>query len=310
MAIPEKEIRMMERQSLAEVSQRGLLDRVVNVTIAYLIVKAVYRYWGMSMNRLYPDWADKIPVCPLLANQAEERFNDCRGVAWAQSNSLLGIYHPGAAFSVRSAEPTYITYQTLLGPIRYGHGQQCTFNTDGELITSGRGAGTPDFFSPATSSGFILHLIYDVLPWWFLGDEEYKRYWIPNGGGSCLEAPRSAPPVFTSAAAHSGRIAISLDRGGAIVSGHPALHVGDRFKVHVQVDGECRFTLVHRASDGRATELAPAAGDSEMLSGGRAYAFPSARGSSFRVTDPAGDEEFILRCEGNTISRLRWRSVD
>lgn len=56
-------------------------------------------------------------------------------------------------------------------------GNQCCFDADDKLITHGSGAGTPDMYNP----NFIaLHLFADVIPFEFLGWEEYhRRGWAP-----------------------------------------------------------------------------------------------------------------------------------
>ena len=64
-------------------------------------------------------------------------------------------YHPDAAWCFRS-----VSY--------FGHAQQCCFRDkgrDGELITEGLGAGTPDKAQAGIQKGLALsHYFHDVIP--------------------------------------------------------------------------------------------------------------------------------------------------
>ena len=88
-------------------------------------------------------------------------------------NPLLSWFHPGAATSYRSNA----TFSTVSGS---AHGQQCTYDASGNLITEGPGAGTPDSWSPNTNGA--AHTWYDVASWQLLGWRIYNRYWQPNNG--------------------------------------------------------------------------------------------------------------------------------
>jgi hypothetical protein len=59
-----------------------------------------------------------------------------------------------------------------------------TYDSKGNLITSGKGAGTPDFSSPAAD--FVVHQLKDVWGTWaVLGWHEYSQTWRPNQGKNC-----------------------------------------------------------------------------------------------------------------------------
>jgi hypothetical protein len=68
-------------------------------------------------------------------------------------DTFVQVYHPGAAYDLRTKDPT-----------KYGgHGQQCTYDKNGKLITHGPGAGTPDFGSPNATPN--VHKKEDYLPY-------------------------------------------------------------------------------------------------------------------------------------------------
>jgi hypothetical protein len=115
-------------------------------------------------------WLTSLPDCPCAVPSSDP-------ANWATDTSpSLSTYHPGAVFSYRST--------AAANPGR--HGQQCTYTAAGNLIKSGRGAGTPDFYSPASWYNVPYHIVYDVKTWDELGWATYNRYWRPNQGvGGC-----------------------------------------------------------------------------------------------------------------------------
>jgi hypothetical protein len=129
--------------------------------------------------------------CPCTVADARENRD-----TWKEDTSPfanLPYYHPGAASSFRSR----ITYSSPGQPAK--HGQQCTYDENGNLITGGSAAGTPDVFSPKQHR--IKHYWNDVRPWGVLGWQIYNEYWPPNNGEGCAEnivtrivlTPNSAP---------------------------------------------------------------------------------------------------------------------
>jgi len=91
----------------------------------------------------------------------------------------LPFFHPGASNQVRSAQG----YQSVAGS---SHGQQCCYDSDGNLITEGPAAGTPDLWSPITN--YIEHQTNDVATFNQLGWRVYDQYWVPNTGGCAANA--------------------------------------------------------------------------------------------------------------------------
>jgi hypothetical protein len=128
-----------------------------------------------GLETTYPGWRDVLPNCPCTVGTA-------RGsTRWEEDNYLkrlliLPFFHPGSATAFRSA-------QGFASKPGTSHGQQCTFDELGNLITEGPAAGTPDVWSPVTH--FSEHQDIDVKPFNVLGWQTYNQYWIPNKGDSC-----------------------------------------------------------------------------------------------------------------------------
>lgn len=137
-------------------------------------------------------WYEQLPSCPC-------RNPDQKGVTlhdgWAKDKGNIGKYHKGAAASYRSYPPM----QTEAGR----SGQQCCYDGNGNLITAGRGAGTPDKTGTCKGenkkgvmitklSSLIGHFRNDVKPWMRLmknnpnGWQEYNAQWPPNNGNYCI----------------------------------------------------------------------------------------------------------------------------
>ena len=127
--------------------------------------------YARDLDTLYPGWLSALPNCPCAVPTSDP-------ANWVRdTNPDLSTYHPGAAYSYRSTT-------AATGGSR--HGQQCTYDGTGRLITSGPGAGTPDVYSP--SWGYLnipYHVVYDVKTWKELGSSTYNRYWRPNNGNGC-----------------------------------------------------------------------------------------------------------------------------
>ncbi len=127
---------------------------------------------AQGLNTTYPNWLDVLPDCPCTYDEAMLHPD-----VWKDSTSPVSSwFHPGAAHDVRSVNG----YRTIPNS---SHGQQCTYDDDGKLITSGPGAGTPDVWSPATN--FWDHQSNDVETYNALGSNVYVRYWTPNNDNNC-----------------------------------------------------------------------------------------------------------------------------
>jgi len=128
--------------------------------------------YGKSLATRFPGWLGVLPNCP-----CKETAVIADTAKWGRDkNPLLGWFHPGAASSYRSNA----AFSSKPGS---AHGQQCTYDSAGNLITEGPGAGTPDSWSPNTNGA--AHTAYDVATWQLLGWNIYNRYWRPNNGNSC-----------------------------------------------------------------------------------------------------------------------------
>lgn len=127
---------------------------------------------ALSLSSRFPGWPGIKPDCP-----CHESTAIANTATWEpDANPLLWYHHPGASSSFRSKHPTSA-----------GHGQQCTYDSSGDLITHGAGAGTPDVVSPIVSQP--RHFAQDVIPWECLGSSLYNRYWVPNRGIGCAPNP-------------------------------------------------------------------------------------------------------------------------
>jgi len=119
-------------------------------------------------------WLNLLPSCPCTLNQAISEGGwrlESENLIWLASKSS---YHIGAEECVRSASIQ-------------GHGQQCCYDTDDDLITHGWAAGTPDRTHVDDLSG---HEADDVNPWhWCVlarfEISQYHRARPPNNNRSC-----------------------------------------------------------------------------------------------------------------------------
>jgi YD repeat-containing protein len=143
-------------------------------------------------NEKNPNWWTKLPDCPCtnpdINAKGERDPTRDESIGWASEGS--NSYHPGAAECFRSY-PTASNGLSLDGP-----GQQCCYDSNHQLITSGSGAGTPDRHNTAEGEdgdgdvdrywgGVAKHSIDDVLPHGALGWKVYNKYWPPNKGKDC-----------------------------------------------------------------------------------------------------------------------------
>jgi hypothetical protein len=135
-------------------------------------------------------WHEQLPACPCKNPDLEKvKLND----GWAKDTGDISKYHKGANECFRSYPPI----QTLEG----ASGQQCCYDSNGNLITDGSGAGTPDKVSTCIGEneagrmlyryeGVLGHYRKDVKPWDEFGGvhEGWKKYnelWKPNNANRC-----------------------------------------------------------------------------------------------------------------------------
>ena len=99
-------------------------------------------------------WLNNLPACPskIAVNNGTPRYCGSSSGTWGSISSANQTYHPGAKWEMRSSN-------------YFGAGQQCTYSSNGMLITSGLAAGTPDRQSASFLNGFYLgHYFSDVSP--------------------------------------------------------------------------------------------------------------------------------------------------
>jgi RHS repeat-associated protein len=138
------------------------------------------RGFAKKINTEYKGWLKELPPCPVKKEQCklpqfeEDGLNLSRGF-------LLQVFHPGAYSSYRSKPQKFLVNGKLISTTS----QQCTYDNNGNLITKGPGAGTPDFASAKVDSE--KHVNYDVKTWCALGWQEYNKTWIPDDGSRGTE---------------------------------------------------------------------------------------------------------------------------
>lgn len=130
-------------------------------------------------------WHENLPNCPCEnPDKNGVKTND----GWAKDRGDITKYHPGATECFRS----YPSMHTSEGQ----SGQQCCYDSAGNLITDGAAAGTPDMVSTCDGednlgvmalklSGVWGHYNKDVKPWEKYGWERYNSIWKPNKGNKC-----------------------------------------------------------------------------------------------------------------------------
>lgn len=152
----------------------------------YTIGSKCYCCCWSNLQPASPAWPTSLPSCPCEVNfdvDGNPVDEDCNPLDnWELDLPADQDYHPGAAFCLR----TCATYDG-------GPGQQCCYDSRGNLITDGAGAGTPDLVSPC--NWFLnpwdtwTHRREDVIP--FLHCERagmldcYLLHRHPNNGDNC-----------------------------------------------------------------------------------------------------------------------------
>lgn len=142
------------------------------------------------LNKHLGAWYSKLPTCPCTYDDAKDLLlSVCSGGEWFDcgKSDLLIDYHYGATYEVRWVP------EDADAP-----GQQCTYDANKLLITSGIAAGSPDLDSPdicgfgdiVDGKGFFDggHWLLDVKTWGeLLGVpcHQYLNEWPANTGNNC-----------------------------------------------------------------------------------------------------------------------------
>ncbi|MEW6571680.1 MAG: RHS repeat-associated core domain-containing protein, partial [Nitrospirota bacterium] len=153
-------------------------------------------------------WADLLPPCPCKIKR-ENIILDYYSwgidlAIWAEPSwhPFLYKFHHGASYELRSYPPP-IDPDEKNPPIIDKRGQQCCYDFNGDLITWGHGAGTPDRVSPLykpskNDESGDSHWDADVQPWFDCingyGEEEglkkYHEKRPPNNALGCTKNPK------------------------------------------------------------------------------------------------------------------------
>jgi RHS repeat-associated protein len=132
--------------------------------------------WHESESARGGAWLSLLPSCPCTigsppANPAPNVWDDPKS-----PGALERPGHPFATYCMRSKPTT-----------PGNHGQQCCYDSAGNLITGGPSAGSPDFASPAYSTG--QHYKNDVDPFYQCKKVDcadvYFKHRPPNNGLNC-----------------------------------------------------------------------------------------------------------------------------
>ncbi|MCU0500079.1 MAG: putative Ig domain-containing protein [Anaerolineae bacterium] len=164
--------------------------------------------FAQRLARRNPGWYNALRPCPCTRTQAAEDRTH-----WRESSFNLNFYHPGAAVTFRSRGVTQV------------RGQQCAYDQNGNLITAGSGAGTPDFYAPGGIYQ-LQHIHYDVEPYEALGWRIYNQYWVPSRAVGCA-ANYVTPVMITPGGASSDPNPVVL----------PKAHIGRNYSQQLTVIG-------------------------------------------------------------------------
>ena len=148
---------------------------------------------GQSQPPKDKPWYEKLPDCPCTYKAAQDSAKKS-GSGWMDCGGASQTHHYGATNEVRWAPK---------GPNKPG--QQCTYDANGDLITSGIGAGSPDRVSPHgcewysvnsnSVQSFYGHQSQDVSPWTKIPCHEYLKNWPPNQGNNCSNKKNPAADI-------------------------------------------------------------------------------------------------------------------
>lgn len=140
-----------------------------------------------NLEENYPGWKDALPDCPCTAEEIDKD-------EFERNDYGLETHHPGAASGYRSSEPVEIKSSVNPELPELEAGQQCTFDRNGDLVTHGIGAGTPDAYSPSEYTNVLDHYQTDVVTSKYLSTKDYQKEWTPNNDNNCRENWGDRPP--------------------------------------------------------------------------------------------------------------------
>jgi hypothetical protein len=171
-------------------------------------------------------WHRALPACPCQLPKKTDGTIQTAGLSFgagwsAEAKSLnapnvLGFFtvnfHPGGVWEIRWLDPRLTGtgwVDDLFNPARAASipvfsGQQCIYDKNGQLITGGIAAGTPDRwgFQAGDAGDAVGHTALDVIPFlpgwldYVLGGTDngrlrwYLENWPPNQGRGCPPCPR------------------------------------------------------------------------------------------------------------------------
>ena len=143
----------------------------------------------VALEQADSKWLEKLPACPnAICIDEKGKPIDCDNGQWESIGEANQNYHKNAKWCMRSKSKFLES------------GQQCCYDEEGKLITSGLGAGTPDRYAPALINAFfLLHFLHDVVPFFIALKLDKDKEGNPNlgaylsvrppskGGGNCYK---------------------------------------------------------------------------------------------------------------------------
>ena len=109
--------------------------------------EAVFNEW-VRLEQGHLDWLGELTPCPCCVEDVETSED------WIAPSRASKKFHPGGHWSTRSNRAT-----------SGGHGNQCIYDSGGNLIMLPPAAGSADRHSPTTASGVANRYFHDVAPY-------------------------------------------------------------------------------------------------------------------------------------------------
>lgn len=142
--------------------------------------------WQAAWIDIWDEPCDDVVVLDIGFDEDGDPINPDPDV-WKNPKPASPTYHPGAAFCMRSNCPD----------VDGGPGQQCCYDSSGNLVTVGGGAGTPDIIAPCGPFDAIGHNEEDVQSYNRCKRagmlDCYLRHRPPNNGNGCACNPPTHP---------------------------------------------------------------------------------------------------------------------